>query len=222
MDRQLMGRPQTSVDYAYHTIRDAIVRGVLPAGERLILKDWADELGISVTPVREAVQRLQTDALIDFVPHKGATVVGLSRATGLEIYDLRILVEPKLMAQAVAEFGETRRRQALELCDRMDEAASLSVFAELNQQFHTLMLTVPPSWTARVVDMLRTASAVYVATSLEGDRSRLHASNQEHRELVEAFAAGDVARAEGLTVEHLASTRRILAEDAEGLRGTVL
>lgn len=210
-------RPQTSVDYVYHSMRDAIVRGVLAAGARIPLNDWALELGTSVTPVREALRRLQTEGLVDFAPHRGATVVGLSAPAGLEIYEMRVLVEPRLMQQAVDAFDAERERRALELCDRMDEAATSSVFAELNEEFHALMLDVPPSWTSRVVDMLRTASAAYVASSLEGDRTRTRASNEEHRELVAAFAAGDVARAQQLTVDHLESTRQILADQTAAL-----
>lgn len=80
-------------DQVYVTIRDAILRGELPAGSRLRVRDMADLVGTSVMPVREAIRRLEEAGLAERQPHRGAVVKELSLEELVHVYDVRRLLE---------------------------------------------------------------------------------------------------------------------------------
>ena len=80
-------------DSAYQTLRQAIIGGALAAGERLVERDLATRLGISRTPVREAIQRLAAEQLVEKRERGGAVVRGMSRREVSEIFALRAALE---------------------------------------------------------------------------------------------------------------------------------
>lgn len=199
-------RPTTSEEFAYHALRTDILTGRIEAGSRVVQSDVAEQLGVSVTPVREAMRRLHTEGLVDLAPHRGATVVRLELAKVREIYDLRILLEPRLVERSLPVFDTERTRELEKLCDEMDVETSVSHFAELNQRFHDSLVTSDDNWLSRIVTMLRVASSPYVALSLHAVPSLMKVSNAEHRRMLRAFIEQDLDAARELTVHHLSST----------------
>ena len=92
---KVSGRAEPSLltDQVYTMIREAILRGEMPAGTRLRIRDLAAQVGTSVMPVREAIRRLEEAGLAERSPHKGAVVKGLTLAELLHVYDVRRLLE---------------------------------------------------------------------------------------------------------------------------------
>ncbi|MGY2064984.1 GntR family transcriptional regulator [Blastococcus sp. SYSU DS0619] len=84
----------TKVEAAAATLREAIRSGRLLPGARLITRDLADELGMSLTPVREALQLLRAEGLVEHRPHRGTVVSDHSRERAEEVYRLRSVLEP--------------------------------------------------------------------------------------------------------------------------------
>ncbi|MBB5790270.1 GntR family transcriptional regulator [Jiangella mangrovi] len=199
-------RPTTSEEFAYHALRTDILTGRIEAGSRVVQSDVAEQLGVSVTPVREAMRRLHTEGLVELAPHRGATVVRLELAKVREIYDLRILLEPRLVERSLPLFDTGRTKELEKLCDEMDVETGVSHFAELNQRFHDSLVTSDDSWLSRIVTMLRVASSPYVALSLHAVPSLMKVSNAEHRRMLRAFIEQDLDAARELTVHHLSST----------------
>lgn len=204
-------RPTTSEEFAYHTLRTDILTGRLSAGARVVQSDVAQEMAISVTPVREAMRRLESEGLVELTAHRGATVRRLEIRQAREIYELRILLEPLLVdrsAAATTEAGESLAN----LCDLMDAAASVSEFAELNQAFHDGLLTLDDGWLSRIVRQLRLVSSPYVAFSLQAEPDLMLTSNAEHRKMLDAFVRGDLETARQLVIHHLSATMVTLEE----------
>lgn len=199
-------RPTTSEEFAYHALRTDILTGRIKAGSRVVQSEVAEQLGISVTPVREAMRRLHTEGLVELAPHRGATVGRLELAKVREIYDLRILLEPRLVERSLPFFDAERARELEKLCDEMDAETSVSHFAELNQTFHDRLVTLDDSWLSRIVRMMRVASSPYVALSLQAVPALMEVSNAEHRRMLRAFIEQDLDAARELTVHHLSST----------------
>ena len=85
--------PLLLTDRVFAAIHEAIMRGELPAGARLRVRDLAAQVGTSVMPVREAIRRLEEAGLAERVPHKGAVVRSLTRAELVHVYDVRITLE---------------------------------------------------------------------------------------------------------------------------------
>jgi DNA-binding GntR family transcriptional regulator len=112
----ISGRAEPSLlaDQVYAMIREAILKGEMPAGTRLRIRDLAAQVGTSVMPVREAIRRLEEAGLAERSPHKGAVVKGLTLAELVHVYDVRRLLEveaARLGAQAITP-EETARMQA--------------------------------------------------------------------------------------------------------------
>lgn len=199
-------RPTTSEEFVYHALRTDILTGRIKAGSRVVQSEVAEQLGVSVTPVREAMRRLHTEGLVELAPHRGATVGRLELAKVREIYDLRMLLEPRLVERSLPVFDAERGRELEKLCDEMDVENSVSRFAELNQTFHDSLVTPDESWLSRIVRMLRVASSPYVALSLHAVPALMKASNAEHRRMLRAFIEQDLDAARELTLHHLSST----------------
>jgi DNA-binding GntR family transcriptional regulator len=209
-------RPTTSEEFVYHALRTDILTGRIEAGSRVIQSDVAEQLGVSVTPVREAMRRLHTEGLVELAPHRGATVVPLELAKVREIYDLRILLEPRLVERSLPVFDVERTQELEKLCDEMDVETSVSRFAELNQRFHDNLVALDEGWLSRIVRMLRVASSPYVALSLHAEPSLMKISNAEHRRLLRAFIEQDFDAGRELTVHHLSSTVVALEDHLRG------
>ena len=80
-------------DVVFETLRDAIIKQVLKPGERLMEIQLADEMGVSRTPVREAIRKLELEGLVVMVPRKGAYVAGVSMKDIHEVYEVRAALE---------------------------------------------------------------------------------------------------------------------------------
>ncbi|MFT0762759.1 GntR family transcriptional regulator [Scrofimicrobium sp. R131] len=205
-----MSVPVTQAEHAYTAIRTAIISGQLSAGARVYQSEWAEALGISVTPVREAIRRLEQEGLLNVTPHRDVTVSELSLAGAEEIYAMRLRVEPLQMEKSIEKFTKSASQQALSLCRQMDTTHDIIEFTYLNQQFHRTLLSYDDSWTARVTEMLEAAAAPYVALSLRKWPAQIKDSNAQHFQLLSAFDAGDLATAIEVGHAHLTSTLEAL------------
>ena len=98
-------RPRTKQEFVYQTLRSAIMRCEIAPGERLVIDDLARRLAVSIIPVREALQLLQSEGLIANVPHVGATVAPVTRESILDVFTLLEGVETvatRLVAERAA------------------------------------------------------------------------------------------------------------------------
>lgn len=202
--------PTTQAEYAYQWLRRDIITGQLEAGARIKQADWAETMGLSVTPLREAIRRLEQDGLVESAPHKGVTVIGLNLDRAEEIYAMRFLVEPLQIRRTMGQMTSEDHRYARELCDRMQVTRDIIEFTELNEIFHRVTMVYDESWTARIVEMLANASAPYVSFSLKHRPEQIPESNAVHYEILEACIDGDVEAAVRLELEHIGSTIEIL------------
>ena len=103
-------------EQVYVRLRDLIVQGLLSPGSRIIETEIASRLGVSRTPVREAMRRLHTEGLLTFIPHRGAFVARLEERDIYKIYDLRVVLEGYAAQMAAIEASE----------DQLDELERLA------------------------------------------------------------------------------------------------
>ena len=203
MSIQYENVPATQADYAYEQLRRDITSGVLKAGDRLLQAELAESLKVSVTPVREALRRLEQDGLAKSQPHRGTTVIGLDLSRAEEIYAMRIRVEPLLIEKNFGQVSQEDLEKARRLCDQMHETKDIFLFSDLNQEFHDLVIHYDRSWTTKVVKMLAGAAAPYVSFSLRLEPSQIKDSNMNHYAQIGAVRNGDKDRLIELEVEHL-------------------
>jgi DNA-binding GntR family transcriptional regulator len=208
---------KTMQEIVYDTIREAIQIGRYTPGQRLIADELAQELGTSRMPVREALRRLEVAGLVSITPHRGAVVSELSAQEIVEIYHIRAVLEglAARLAASLLPSADIDRLNAL--IEEMEGAAAtgpdLDHVLRSNREFHIAI------WQAahaprlqEILENLYDASHRFrnISIALPG---RLTQIFQEHRQIVQALAAGDPAAAERFANEHHENTaQRLLTE----------
>ena len=207
--------PRTAHSYAYESLRAKILSGELPPGTALIQANLAKDLGVSMTPVREALRNLATEGLVIMSTHRGATVTRLDIDDAKEIYRIRLQLEPSAVSMAVLRADSDLLDRAEKLIDRMAEASGAEWIA-LNQEFHGLL--VSPADSPRLLNILRSlheAVTLYVGVAMAHRRSP--SPETEHRVILDAYRRRDPNAAAAAVAEHILSSLKSLepAEEPE-------
>lgn len=203
-------------------VRVDIVTGALEPGRRLRASELSDRYGVSATPLREALQRLSARGLVELGPRLGATVAPLSIGELHDIYDLRAILEPLALEQAI-ELGDDRWvervRQAYRRLEHAGEdsssmsPAAMLDWSHIHRAFHDALLEACGSrWLLRFIDMLSDHSERYRMLSL---RHPVRRSLQEHRAIFVAATSRDAQAATVALRQHLAATVAVLEGGAE-------
>lgn len=213
----LHSRP-SSVQQAYAHIRSGVVNGTYPEGSRIKEKDVADALGLSRTPVREAIRLLVSDGFLVLRPNAGATVRVWSAPEIREIYAARILVESELAALAAHHMNAQTLQRLRELEDEMEaqgpdvSPANLDRISPLNRRFHALIYETAGNTRLLSMRVKAVELKVILGTRMSYDRDRLARTFHHHRELLDAFEARDTAWARAVMQCHLRSAQFALLE----------
>lgn len=185
----------TTPEGVYRVLRAAILDGTVPPGGQLRERDISSDLGISRSPLREALTRLEEEGLVVRVPFRGAFVVEVSDEEVAEIASVRLLVEPyagELAADALRGSERPRLMEALEELRRATDDADIPASIDAHLQFHRLFYELSGHGVLRGLwngweSKLRLYLAVDHRTY--GD---LHEVAVEHEKLAEAALTGDV------------------------------
>ncbi|KCZ92137.1 GntR family transcriptional regulator [Hyphomonas johnsonii] len=208
-----------AVDIAYETIRDGIREGKYPPGSHLTAQALAEESGLSRTPVREAMRRLHAEALIQFIPNRGAFVATWSKREIEQIYDLRILLESFAAREAASQISDLQLQELRRIADEMQaitltEKPDPEQVTALNDEFHKLVLDA--SGNERLRTLL--GSIVEVPLVLNTFRSysveQIRRSAAQHIELTNALEAKDRDWSGAIMTAHILSARNTLMKNA--------
>lgn len=195
----------------FHTIRENILSGKYATDEELKEKSIGEELGVSRTPVREALRQLELEGLVTIIPNKGAYVVGISQKDIKDIYEIRSRLEG-LCARWAAEHIKKADLDELEenifLSDFHTSKGNFEQVLELDNRFHEILYTASGSKELRhvLLDFHHYVQRVRKITLAVQERAAN--SNEEHRKIVEALKLHDAEQAEKLANEHVMNTIR--------------
>ena len=198
---------------ATELIRAAIIDGRLEPGRRLKEEELARGLGISRTPVREALLVLQTEGLLESAPNRGATVRSYEADDLDDLYQLRAVLEGFAARRSASRISADDLARLRESCDRFVELRAEDDVAELveeNVSFHNIVLEAAGS--ERLAQMVRKVielPLVYRSYFWYSAEQKL-ISEHYHRQLTTALAARDAERAELLMKEHVLEARDFL------------
>ena len=184
---------RTAQDFAKETVRRAILRGDLPGGARLIQADLAAQLGVSTTPIREALRDLAGAGLITLDRNRGGVVREVNWQEIEEIRRIQEQLRPLAVELTVHGITDEHLREAEALADQMDEETDLANWVDLNLRFHCLFyeLTGGGRLTA-ILKNLEEASALYVAQAQRWHPDFRCEANAVHRTLIAAYRARDI------------------------------
>jgi DNA-binding GntR family transcriptional regulator len=212
-------KKRASSQGAYKEIRAKILTGAFGSGERLTEEALARELGMSRTPIRQALTRLEAEGLVTLVPNRGAIVCSYSLADVLEIYDLRALLEGHAARCAANKAQEKQLETLRTLVEEMEGFApdafpsheeAVRWFAERNNRLHQAIHAA--SGNRRLVNLLsRTIQIplVYKAFFAYSERE-LKLSKYYHRKIVQAVERRDGDEAESLMRAHIYQGRDVV------------
>ncbi len=191
----------------YQHLREQILEGKLPPGHRLIIDEIAEELGLSIIPVREALQLLQSERLVEIRPHAGATVAPI----GHENIEETFTILEGMEAVTVRRIAKTRpadlatKLQALiEKMDHAEKSRNVEKWSALNMEFHLAMSAATGMpWLHEITTrVLGNWDRIRRHFFRVGNEHRLKEAQKEHHAILDALRAGDADRAEKLIRQH--------------------
>jgi DNA-binding GntR family transcriptional regulator len=202
-DRSRPGALLSRTEAVLEAIKHSILTGELKPGQALVETELAAWLGVSKTPVREALKTLAGTGLVSMSPYKGAAVREIDRTHARCIYDMRLLLEPVAAGRTVTGHSDwSAARRALADADRAADAAERSL---ANRAFHReLYLGCGNPLLVRTLDDLRDQTAL-VSAAAWARRPSWEREAAEHRAILEAAERGDAEEVRDLMRSHIAS-----------------
>ncbi len=200
---------------AYDELKDMILYGELQPGERLVLDQLSERLNLSVTPIRDALNRLAQEDLVEIRPRTSHTVVEVSATDAADILDLRLILETYALQTAgerLANFPvELFRKYFAQLAKDGEQKAFLAA----DRDFHAEILALSsnrrlPKLYSYLQNLLQVISIQAIQT--EG---RIDEANREHLVLLEAIEAGNVAAAMAALKDHFDKMGRVFGNFAK-------
>jgi DNA-binding GntR family transcriptional regulator len=187
-------------------LRKLIVQGGLPAGQPLHQGSLAAQLGISRTPLREALHTLSAEGLVTFDANGTAYVVAPSAEALREIYSIRQVLEILAGRAAVDNISEEEIVQAEAILDAMEGVTDPVEWASLNAAFHRVIYDAAGKpQLMELIEILRNRAKLYVALLAADLKNATHAA-AEHRAMLAALRARDADGMEALIRSHLTAT----------------
>jgi DNA-binding GntR family transcriptional regulator len=205
----LRGRYRTLEEMVIDAVRTAILQGVFAPGQRLPQDQIAASLEVSRIPVRSALRWLESEGLVVFHPHRGATVSTLTPQDVAEIYEIRARLEKFALRSACERVTPAELAELEELAEEMDEAhdeADSEEWYQARQRFYRRLYEVGRvPRTAMLIDRLRGEVGRYL--------HRLRAAESHgHKVIVDAIKSGDPVAAERWLDDHLSKVSKDIQE----------
>ena len=186
------------------TIRNNIIKGIIKPGERLVEPKLSEMLGISRTPIREALRLLEMEGFIEIIPRRGAVVTTLTEKDIDDIFVIKMKLEPLASRLAVSHLDKQDLDKMRDLVKKMEAAAKgVSNMINWNYDFHRIFIY--KCGNERLIKMLEGLQqqfkrATVYSFSIE---MRINEVKDEHTELLKAFEAKDEELVEKVVEKHV-------------------
>jgi DNA-binding GntR family transcriptional regulator len=212
-------RHRTMAEAALERLREAIILGELTPGTPLRLEDLAGQLGMSISPIREAVRQLEALGLAEHVPHHGAKVMALDVEELRELFSVRLALESMAVRRAAELFDERAGNAArghLEIYDDARKRDDIRAAVRAHGAFHfALYESARSSWLLRLIrpawDSCERYRPVLLAKGALQDRHE-----ELDVELLDACVAHDAERAGKAMHDHLELATDVFAVELKG------
>jgi DNA-binding GntR family transcriptional regulator len=204
----------TSADYVYHELRHKIITKQLKPGQRLPEVNIAVQMGVSRTPVREALRRLASEGLVIIIPNSGARLASPTKREMDDTYIVREELEclaTRLAAAKISERNLRRLEDAVIEEERAFEEKNLELYLEVNETFHKVIAEASGNrvLTEYIENILARTNAYVVFYDPFYDLEE-NPSIAQHKEIVRALKEKNAEKAETLMKEHLENSLRDL------------
>jgi len=187
------------------TIRNSIIKGQLKPGERLVEPKLSEMLGISRTPIREALRLLEMEGFIEIIPRRGAVVTTLTEKDIDDIFVIKMKLEPLASKLAIDHLDNHDLDKMRELVKKMDSGSSRAVSQMIHWNYDFHRIFIYKCGNERLIKMLEGLQqqfkrATVYSFSIEG---RTKEVKEEHSDLLEAFEKKDAEMVEKVVEKHV-------------------
>lgn len=218
-------RPAKAAESAYHRLRDEIMAGVLAADERLTETTLAERLGMSRTPVREAVKRLIIEGFLTRAAGEGLRVTALQADEVDQIFQIRLMLESYAARRAAThatpeEVAELRRLAEVMTAHTPPHAEiDFSTISEANAAFHRLVMQSANSPRLGAMLSLAVNLGLVLRTYRMYSEADIIRQNRHHHDIVEAIAAREPSWAEAAMAAHVQAAAAVARQFIARTRG---
>ncbi len=192
-------------DVVFQTLRQAILKGELQPGERLMEIKLAETLGVSRTPIREAIRKLELEGLVVMIPRKGAAVANITEKDTKDVLEVRRTLEMFAVEVACDRITEEQRLQLKEAAKAFEDSkgADLIRIAETDMNFHEIIYEATQN--ERLVQMLNNLRENMYRYRIEylKDPNYYDSLVSEHCEILSAIENGDKEKARVCMRDHI-------------------
>jgi DNA-binding GntR family transcriptional regulator len=198
---------RTKQEFVYHSLREEILTCRLQPEQRLVIEDIARRLHVSTIPVREALQLLQSEGLVETTPHVGATVAPLSRESIVDVFSVLEGLQTVAGCLAAMRADDQALATLADYVKAMDEAAAgnqFDVWADLNTRFHVAISDMPGlpllrQTNVQALDRWDRIRRYFYDGVLS---PRVPQAQREHHDLLNALASRDASAVGVVTRQH--------------------
>lgn len=193
-------------DVVFNTLRQGILKGELEPGERLMEVQLAERLGVSRTPIREAIRKLELEGLVIMIPRKGAEVAKISEKNLIDVLEVRRALEEltsELACERITDEYVAKLKHASFAFKASINDTDLTVIAQKDEEFHDVIYE--STGNQKLVQMINNLREQMYRYRLEyiKDGEKREAIAAEHQEIVKALEARDEKMAKKLVREHI-------------------
>jgi len=190
----------------YHILRQAVILGEFQPGERLVERNLAKQLGVSRTPLREAIRKLELEGLVKHIPNKGVFVTMISAKDVWDIYNIRSVLEGLAARLAATNMTPKEAEQMEQIVKSMETAVpkkDMELLTKLHMDYNKFLYRMAQNprlfhQCSNLMDYIIGFTRIGYAVP-----GRLHEATREHRLLFEAIKAGDGVKAESIARKHV-------------------
>lgn len=206
----------TKAEAVYQELRARILDGSIEPASTLNQEALAARLGLSITPLREALRRLEAEGLVRLEAHRTMTVTPLTRRELNELYAVRLQLDPFAAALA-AKNATDHQLDEIERIARLPGERTPQAVLEVNRTFHRAVYSASGNLVLiGVLDQLWNRTDRYRLIVLH-DRIHERAAGEEHREIATALKARDAERVADLVQQHVEKTQHLIEQLANEL-----
>lgn len=207
-------------EIVFESLREAIIGGVLKPGERMMEVQLAEEMGVSRTPVREAIRKLELEGFVIMVPRKGAYVAGISSKDVSEVFEIRAALEglaASLAAERITDVEKEELERVLVVKAASVQANDFASLIEKDTEFHEMIYRASRNERLmQIISNLREQINRFRMVSLAFP-GRGKEALEEHKKIAEAIAERDYVLAQALAQEHISNAENALLEAMQGI-----
>lgn len=202
-------------DVVFKTLRQGILTGELKPGERLMEIHLANKLGVSRTPIREAIRKLELEGLVTMIPRRGAEVAQITEKSMKDVLEVRKVLDRLSIELACDRITEEEKKQLKEACIAFEEAVKEGDFAQIAKAdvaFHDII--VAATGNMRLSQMVNNLAEQMYRYRFEyiKDKNQHQRLVSEHKIIYEGISKGDRNKALSAIDEHIDNQEKVILQ----------